>query len=148
MGKLLEKLIRVFHLGRLPDEVRIRLESDGGILYLAEGVVTTAIFTHFKAPQAHSSYRRIVFIGFFALSKRRIVVRAKCYNSIDIDVPYDDSRFKMISFTVKESYLSLAFDASALLPTASGRIEIRLHIPNISDASTLLQEKGASVVSV
>lgn len=123
----------------------MRLESDGGVLYLAEGVITTAILTNFKAHQAQSMYRRIVFVGFFALSKRRIVVRAKCYNSVDIDVPYDDPRFKLISFAATPRYLSLSFDASPLLPTASGRIELRLHIPDIPEAAAILEAEGASI---
>jgi hypothetical protein len=145
MGVLVQSLTQAFHLGRLPDEVRTRLEQDGGILYLAEGVVTTVIFHDFRSPQARSLYRRMVFIGYFALSERRIVVRAKCYNRVDIDLPCDDPRFQQVSFRVTPRWLSVSFDASALLANASGRIEVRMHIPDIARAVAVLQSKGATL---
>ncbi|HUW62368.1 MAG TPA: hypothetical protein VMZ06_15290 [Candidatus Bathyarchaeia archaeon] len=138
-----QKIARVFHLGRLPARVREQMQSEGGILYLAEGIAETAIFRNFRAPGVYCSQRRMGFIGFFALSERRIVARAGCFHKIDVNTTFDDPTFKKLLFKAGPKYLSVTFDPSIQTPDASGQIEIRLHLPDISKAATILKENGA-----
>jgi hypothetical protein len=147
MARFLQKLATRLRLGQLPEAVRTQLESEGRILYLAEGVRETAIFRDYRAPGAYILQRRIVFIGYFALSERRLVAKAKAYHEINVNVAYDEPRFKAMTFTVRPKYLALAFDASAQSPQASGQIEVRLHLPDIAAATKFLEEAGAQIVS-
>lgn len=147
MGTLWQKLTAGLHLGQLPGTVRAQLESEGRILYLAEGIRETAIFRRYRGPDAYSWRHGIVFIGYFALSERRLVARAKQYHQINMNVAYDDPRFKAMTFTVRPRYLSLAFDASAQSPQSSGQIEVRLHLPDIAAATKILEQAGARIVS-
>jgi hypothetical protein len=129
----------------LPGAVRAQLESDGGILYLAEGVLQTAIFRDYRAPGVRSNYRRVSFIGYFALSQRRMVVKARCYDEININAAYDDAAFKKMTFAVRPRYLSLAFDASAQSAQASGQVEVRVHLPDVTAAAEILEQGGAQL---
>ncbi len=147
MGMLLQKLTSGLHLGQLPATVRAQLESEGRILYLAEGIRETAIFRRYRAPGAYIWRRAIAFIGYFALSERRLVAKAKQYHEVNVNVAYDDPLFKTMTFTVRPRYLALAFDASAQSPRASGQIEIRLHLPDIAAATKILEQAGAQIVS-
>jgi hypothetical protein len=147
MATFVQKLAARLRLGQLPEALRAQLESEGRILYLAEGIWETAIFRHYRAPNAYSSHRRIGFIGYFALSEHRLVARAKCYHEIDVNVAYDELRFKKMTFTVRRKYLSLAFDASTQSPQASGQLEVRLHLPDIATAAKILEQAGAQMES-
>ena len=142
MSTLFQRVAHFLRFGRLPDEVRDQLESEGGMLFLEEGVVTTSILIDFKAPGVRCSYRRMTIIGFLALSEKRIVIRAKCWHKISINTTFDDPRFKAIVFNPSEKYLSLSFDPSGFIPNASGQVEIRVHVPNVSKAVKILEEKG------
>jgi hypothetical protein len=143
MGTLTQRLAARLRLGRLPEAARTQLESEGRIVYLAEGIWETAIFRHYTAPGVRTGRRQISFIGYFALSERRMIVRARCYDEIKIDVAYDDALFKEMTFTVQRRYLSLAFDASAQSAQASGQIEVRLHLPDVAAATEILERAGA-----
>jgi hypothetical protein len=125
--------------------VAAQLESEGRILYLAEGVLETAIFRDYKAPGVRSNCRRISFIGYFALSQRRMVVKAKCYHQININAAYDDAAFRKMTFAVRRRYLSLVFDASAQSAQASGQVEVRLHLPDLTAAAQILEQCGTQV---
>jgi len=147
MGTIVQRLAAGLHLGRLPEAVRAQLESEDRILYLAEGILETAIFRHYGTPRFYSLYRRMGFIGYFVLSERRLIARAKCFHEIDISAAYDDELLKAMTFTARPKYLSLAFDASAKDPQASGQIEVRLHLPDIAGVAKILEQVGARVVS-
>jgi hypothetical protein len=147
MGMLLLRLMAWLHLGRLPATVRAQLESEGRILYLVEGIMETAIWRGYRAPGAAIGERRIAFIGYFALAERRLVAKAKQYHEVNVNVAYDDPRFKAMTFTVRPRYLALAFDASAQGPQSSGQMEVRLHLPDIAAATKILEQAGARIVS-
>lgn len=57
------------YLGRMPADVKTRLTAEGIILYAEESVCQTAIFNDFRAPGIYYSYRRQLFIGYFALTE-------------------------------------------------------------------------------
>jgi len=145
MSDFTQKIIHFFHLGRLPDQVRTQLTSEGGIAYLAEGIAATAILNNFRVPGVYCSHRKMTFIGFFALSTRRIALRAKCYHKIDINMTFDDPKFQQLRFQVYPNYLSLTFDPAVFIPEASGQIEIRLHISNMSQAVDILKQNNANM---
>ncbi len=145
MSTFVQRLAAGLGLGRLPGAVRAQLESDGRILYLAEGVLQTAIFRDYRAPGVRSNYRRISFIGYFALSQRRMVVKAKCYHQININAAFNDAAFKKMTFAIRGRYLSLVFDASAQSAQASGQVEVRLHLPDFAAAAKILEQSGAHV---
>ena len=150
MGTFIQKVASFFHLGRLPDNVRTQMISEGGILYLAEGIAETAIFTDFRSPGIYCSSRRLTLIGFFALSDHRIVLRANCYHEILINTTYDDTKFKGITFKTSKTdqgFLSLTFDAAGYILAASGQVEIRLHLPDSSMAVKILNQKGVCINS-
>jgi len=144
----MQKVTAFFHIGKLPNELRAQMELEGRMVYLAEGIGVTAIFRDFKAQWIRCVYRRMTFIGFLALSERRIVVQGKCYNEVRVNATYDDATFKKMIFRVKQKYLSVTFDASDHLPNASGQIELRLHLPDVSMAARFLEQRGASVMAV
>jgi hypothetical protein len=142
-----QRIAEFFHLGRLPDEVKDLMTSEGGIRYMAEGVAETAIFRNFQSPGNYCAYRKTLFIGSVALSKRRLVVRAGRYNTININVAFDDPKFKGIAFSASQKYLSLRFEAAGYIPNSSGQIEVRLHLPDVSSITDLLIRKGGTVAS-
>jgi hypothetical protein len=150
MATFTQKLAGTFRLGRLPEAQRVQLESEGRLLYLAEGIWETAIFQryrHYRFPQAYCLHRRMGFIGYFALSERRLIAKAKAYNEINVNVAYDDPRFQALMFTVRPKYLALTFDASAQSPEDSGQLEIRLHLADIATAVKILEQAGARMES-
>jgi hypothetical protein len=147
MATFLQRLATRLRLGQLPEAVRTQLESEGRLLYLAEGIMETAIFRGYRAPGVYSWRRKALFIGYFALSERRLVAKAKRFHEINVDVAYDDPRFKKMTFTVRPEYLSLAFDASTQSSQASGQLEVRLHLPDIMTAARILEQAGAQIVS-
>jgi len=147
MATFIQKLATRLRLGQLPEAVRTQLESESRLLYLAEGIMETAIFRGYRAPGAYILQRRIVFIGYFALSEHWLVAKAKAYHETNVNVAYDDPRFKAITFTIRPRYLALTFDASAQSPQASGQLEVRLHLPDIMTAARILEQAGAQIVS-
>jgi len=145
MSTLTQTVAAGLGLGRLPDAVRAQVESEGRIVYLAQGVLETAIFRHYKAPGVRTGRRRISFIGYFVLSERRMVVKAKCYNEIIVNVAFADDVFKKMTFAVRPGYLSLAFDASAQSAQVSGQVEVRVHLPDVAVAAKVLEQAGARI---
>jgi hypothetical protein len=146
MATFTQRLAGTFGLGRLPGAQRVQLESEGRLLYLAEGIWETAIlrdYQHHRFPQAYCLACRMGFIGYFALSERRLVAKAKAYNKIDVNVAYEEPRFKAMTFTIRPKYLALTFDASAQSPEDSGQLEVRLHLPDIALAAKILKRAGA-----
>lgn len=142
---LTQKIAGVVHLGRLPARVREQMLLEGEMLYEAEGIAETVILKSFRAPGQYCLHRRMGFVGYFALSARRIVAKAGSYHKIDVNMAFDDPAFKSICFKAEPKYLSLTFDPSIQMPDASGEIEIRLHLPDIASAAEVLRDKGAQI---
>jgi hypothetical protein len=148
MGTVTQRIACFFHLGRIPAALRVQLESESRILYLAEGIAETAVFRNFRGPGMWCYRRYTSFIGFFVLSERRIVAKAGGRFSqvnIDVNIAYDDSRFQTIAFVAGSKLLSLAFDASVQSPEMSGQIEVRLYLPDVGAATQILRKVGARI---
>jgi hypothetical protein len=145
MGTIIQSFAGLFRLGRIPSALRAQLESESRILYLAEGIAETAVFKYFRSP-GMCCYRRFTsFIGFFVITEKRIVAKAKLYNQINVNMAYTDPRFQSIAFVADSKRLSLAFDASVQGPQMSGQMEVRLHLPDVGAAVDILQKAGAPI---
>ncbi len=147
MATFTQRLAAGLHLGRLPAAQRVQLESEGRLLYLAEGIWETAILRRYRAPGAFSWRQRFGNIGYFVLSEHRLVARAKGGHEIDVNMAYDDPPFQKLTFAIQPKYLSLTFDPSTQNPQASGQIEIRLHLPDVDMAAEILERAGAQMES-
>ncbi len=145
MDTLTQTLSGFLGLGRLPAPLREELEAESPILVVAEGIAETALFRDFKSPGAYCHRKRTRFIGFFVLSEERLVVKAGLYNTINVNMRYDDPQFRNIVFTASPTLLSLTFDASVQSPKMSGQIEVRLHLPDVETAAEILQAVGAQI---
>ncbi len=145
LATTVQKIAAFLRLGRMPPSLRSQLEAEGRILYLAEGIAETAVFRDFRAPGAYCSYRCIAFVGFFALSQQRLVVKARFADQISINIPYEDPRFHQLMFTATPRKLSVAFDASLQGPEMSGQLEVRAHLPDVATVAAILQRVGAQV---
>lgn len=146
METFTQKLAAKLRLGRLPEALRAELEADGRLRYLAEGILKSVIFRDYRVPGARIHHRRMAFIGYFALSERRLVAGAKAFHEMDVKAAYDEDLFRKMAFAVQPRYLSLVFDATDQDPQASGQIEVRLHLPDIPAVARLLEQAGARFV--
>jgi hypothetical protein len=142
---LTQRIAGWFRIGRVPEEVRVQMAQEGGILYKAHGIRQTAIYSGFSAPGQYSAARVQGFIGYVAMSAQRFVVRAGRYNKIDVNITFGDPKFSDIIWMATPKYLSLAFDAANHIPNASGNIEVRLHVPDVEAVVRLLAAKGVKV---
>lgn len=134
-------------IGRLPSAVRAQLETDGGILYLAESAGATATFENYQAPGFYCSCRKMGFIGYLALSQKRLAAHAGFWDRINLNVPYTDPRFAAISIQAERKTMALSYDASKMSPEASGRVTIRYHLPDPEEAARLLQSRKSHAES-
>jgi hypothetical protein len=140
---IMQKITRLMHVGQLSQKVRDQLDADGGVLYLDEGIPVTAILQDFKAPGVFCGYRRMSFVGFLALSDRRIVVRASFFHEASVNVAFDEPEFRAITFRLARKRLEMAFEAKGLIPRASGEIRLRARISDPVRVVELLRVKGA-----
>ena len=142
---IMQKITRLMHVGQLPQEARDQLVAEGGVLYVDEGIPVTAILQGFKAPGLFCGYRRMSFVGFLALSDRRIVVRTSFYNEASVNVGFDDPQFQAITFRTVGKRLEMTFDAKGLIPRASGTVTLRVRLSDPSRVCELLRAKGAAI---
>ncbi len=140
-----ENMLGWFRVGRMPKALRAEMESQGGFLFLAEGIGATAVFRNFKAPGVRSNSRIMKFHGYLAMTDRMLILCARLFHRIDIQIAYDDPRFQAILFRITEKHLILTFDPSLFLADSSGEVEVRLCLPDSMQAARLLREKGAFV---
>jgi hypothetical protein len=110
--------------GRFPEAFYAALLSEG-VSLLEEDVRVTITYRGFRSPRRRSTWRRISTVGAIAVTEQRVVVwgaRGK-----QIDVPFEDPRFKALHIGVEQpDHVLIAFDASAFDRSASGRVELRL----------------------
>ena len=143
---IIQKVARFLRIGRLPQAVRAQLESEGGVLFLDEGIPVSVILKNFRAPGAFCGFRFTSFIGFLALSGRRIVGRASLFHEASVNLAYEDARFPAIAFTVGKNRLSLGFNAEGLIPKASGEVTLRFRVSDPGKIAGILKSKGAKVL--
>jgi hypothetical protein len=142
MSTIIQKAARLLHAGQLPQALRTQIDAEGGLLWLEEGIPVTAILRGFKAPGTFCGYRRTSFVGFAALTQRRLIVCAHFFNEASVDVDYDDPRFKDITFKLDGKRLSLSFNAAGILPSATGNVTLSLGVSDLPTVTQILVQKG------
>src|SRR5947207_12093552 len=126
-------LYRLFRIGKIPDQLKAQLESEG-ILLQDEGISGSATYTNFRRPGRYSSWRRVWYTGSLVVTQTRLVALA--YSKPAIDVPFTDQRFRSLDLSLEKAYtLRVAFDASLFHVDWSGKIEYRF---NTEQAQTFL----------
>lgn len=105
----------------------------------------TAILHAFKAPGIRCGYRRMSFVGFVAMSNRKLVASASFFHKAQVNVAFEDPKFKAITFRLAGNHLSMSFDAAGLIPDASGEVTLRFAISDLRVAAQLLAERGGSI---
>jgi len=116
-------LYRLFGVGRMPQQWRSTIESEGVVLF-DEGIGGSITYRDFSAPWRRSSWRKVAFSGSIALTKTRLV--ALQYANPAINVPLDEPRLKQMQFSVEgEDKLLVAFNANLFHNDWSGTIEYR-----------------------
>ena len=135
-----QKLGRLFRPGLMPDNVKSQLQAEG-LQLVAERIRISVIYRNFKAPGKRFRYKHAGGIGSFGLSSIRDVGFA--FSKWIIHTPYDDLKFKAITFKAEGSkYLSASFSASEFNPKHSGHLEIRFYLPNVAEALDILDSKS------
>jgi hypothetical protein len=116
-------LYRLFGVGRMPQQWRSMIESEGVVLF-DEGIGGSITYRDFSAPGRRSSWRKVAFSGSIALTKTRLL--ALQYANPTINVPLDDPRLQQMQFSVEaEDKLLVAFNANLFHNDWSGTIEYR-----------------------
>jgi len=125
--------------GRLPDELRAELESDG-IVLLAEGLAGTITYRHYRAPGRRSSFRKEGTSGAIALSTHRLVVWAGRMKQIDL--PRTGEFLASIEVTVgSPGRVCFGYDAGRYRPDHSGTVEVRLRTDRAAELVELIRSK-------
>jgi hypothetical protein len=111
-------------VGRFPEDFYASLLAEGMSL-LEEDLRVTITYRGHRTPRRRSSWRKVSTFGAIAVTEQRVVVwgaRGK-----QIDVPFEDPRFKALEIGVEQpDNVLIAFDASAFDRSSSGRVELRL----------------------
>jgi hypothetical protein len=130
---------RLFGFGRLPETLKLQLESEG-IIYLDEGVGGSVTYRNFHRPGRYSNWEKRGMVGSIVLTGTRLLaLRGK--NTI-INVPLTDKRIRSMQFSVeKGEKFCVAFDASLFQPDWSGTIEYRFRTEQAQRLLQQLQEQ-------
>lgn len=130
-------LYRLFGLGKIPEGLRARLESEG-VLFMEEGVRGSTTYRNFRSPHRRSNWRRMWHPSSLVLTKERVLAHA--YSSPIIDVPLADARLRRMRFTHDGAdRLAVTFDASLFHGDWSGSIEYRFRTPHAARFLELLR---------
>jgi hypothetical protein len=142
---MIKKVAKLLHIGQMTKALQRQLEGEGGIVWLEEGIPVTAVLRAFKAPGIRCGYRRMSFVGFVAMSKRRLVASASFFHKTEVNVAFEDPEFKAITFSVAGNRLSMSFEAAGLIPDASGEVTLRFATFDLPVAAQLLAERGGRI---
>lgn len=135
-------LYRLFGIGKIPGSVASALSSEGVIL-ADEGFKGTVTYLNFRAPHRYSNWRRQWCTASIAMTNVRLA--AFQYAKPLIDVPFSDSRFRGLNFTVEDDgALLVAFDASLFHDDWSGNLEYRFFTPAAREFFERLKQKQAA----
>jgi hypothetical protein len=139
---ILRKFADFLGLARVPEALKKDLTGEG-LSFFAEGLPATVIFRSYKGAGAYASHRSILMFAFLALTDQRFVIQGGSYNEVDINLRYDDPRFKEINFKAAKKHLVLDYEAGAVQPGASGRVSVRLRLDDPAFVLGLFLKKGA-----
>jgi hypothetical protein len=142
---MVNRILGKMGLGRLSDQIRRQLQSEGGFLFVHERVLTTAVLQDFRMPGVFCGLRLMAFVGSTAASDRRFVISASFFNRVWLNLPFDDPRFRRITFAGKGNRLCVSFSANGLIPRASGQVRLRLRVPDATNIVGLMKNKQENI---
>lgn len=116
-------LYRLFGIGGIPRKTRSQLEAEG-ILIADEGMGGCMISRKVKSPDRRCFHREEGFIGWLAVTRRRIVCFTLGRRQINIPVADEKIRELHVKIPAKDT-LSISFDSAAFRKDWSGNIEFR-----------------------
>ena len=116
-------LYQLFKTGSIPTEMREKLEAEG-LVAADEGLRGTWFSKDFKAPGRRSLYKSRGFIGFLAISSKRIVAYANGWPQINL--PVDDPRVAdLYSELMGEDRICISFETAHFHSDWQGVVELR-----------------------
>lgn len=116
-------LYRWFGMGAMPAGLRTRLQEEG-LAAADEGLRGTWFSKDFKAPGRRSLYKSRGFIGFLAISNKRIVAYAN--GRPQINLPVDDPRVAHLhSELIGEDRICISFETAHFHSDWQGVVELR-----------------------
>jgi len=134
-------LYRLFGIGKIPDQLKAQLESEG-IRLQDVGIPGSVTYRNFHRPGRYSSWRRTWNTASLAITQTRLV--ALVYSRTAIDVPFADRRFRDLTFTMeKADTLQVMFNASLFHDDWSGEIEYRFNTPQAQEFLEILKTASA-----
>lgn len=130
-------LFRLFGVGKIPEQLKIRLENEN-IQLLEEGLKGSVTYINFKAPGRYSRWKRQLFAGAIILTDERLIALA--YSKKIVNIPLDDKRISQLRFELFRKGLVVAFDAGLFQDNWSGTIEYRFQTDNTKEFYDKLKE--------
>jgi hypothetical protein len=118
--------------GRLPDELRAELESEG-LEVVGERLPATVIYRGYEVPGQRPRAGHQSGLVAIALTGRRLVVHGT--GGIRLDVPPS----AVVTLDAPDG-LRLVYDAAAAHPNRSGEIELQLKTPRAGEIRATLSE--------
>ena len=116
-------LYQLFKTGSIPEGVRAKLEAEG-LVAADEGLRGMWFSRHFKAPGRRSLYKSRGFIGFLAISSKRIVAYGNGRQQINL--PVDDQRVADLhSELMGEDRICISFETAHFHTDWQGVVEMR-----------------------
>ncbi len=123
MGKTI--LYKLFKIGSIPKKLRPMLEAEGFVVY-DEGVSGSLFMKDFKSPWRRAKYRKELFSGFLAVTKKRVIAQA--YWKRVVNIPLDHKKFQLIEIElVNPKCIEFAFESSDFYADWTGRIVLRFN---------------------
>jgi hypothetical protein len=140
MAVFLRKLLRI---GKLPDDLRAEVESEG-IIHLAEYVSVTRRFSG-KIPGKRSSANIASYVGSLVLTNQRVLATLSSVPKLagrTIDQRWDAPQAGTVKAELSESGLLLDVDINAVDSRCSGQLTLRYKDPIPTDVLMRLPRRS------
>jgi len=132
-------LYRLFGIGKIPAQYSLAIQSEG-VIISDEGIRGSTTYLNFRSPRRRSNWRKVWHTAAIVLTNVRLL-GFHSSNTI-IDVPFADSRFKSLKFSLEDgNTLLVAFDASLFHSEWSGNIEYRFKTEYAQELFNRLTQK-------
>jgi len=128
--------------GRVPDELRNQLSSEG-LLLLDERLTGSLTFRDYRSPTRRSGVEKIMVGGAIGISRRRVVVWISggkpSVKGKHMDVPLEDPRLRGMDIVAETpEKICLAYDPHEFRADTSGRVEVRFTTSRAAEIVVLL----------
>ena len=133
----------LFGTGRLPDALRGEVMAEG-VLLLEESLRGSVTYRHYRAPGRRANWSRSSLYTALAVTSARVVVASE--RGKTVDCPRDQDGLEVS--TEGSDRLLLVFDAAKLAPDRSGRVEVRLRLPDAQRAVAAIGKPSTTLKGV